>query len=290
MENQRKDRKSEKAYHENRAREIYDNTYYYSPRKIDLELAKKQRRKRKAAETAIKLFTVFAAAFLCCAFFYSTFFNLKEVETDSNSEYTAEEIRKSAGLVYGENLLSIDKNKVAKGISASIPYAGKVTVKKILPSKIKISVEKAEGIMYVTLGKSYYILSKDLTVLCRVDNIDKIELENLIKADSRDIETCLTGEKIRFSDEDVYNIFVQLLEKLEEKQLLGLCGEIDVTSKFNIKIMYQNRFEVILGDRYDIDLKLDFMQKIIETMGDTDSGKIDVSDKNLKEGVVSLYR
>ena len=65
-----------------------------------------------------------------------------------------------------------------------------------------------------------------------------------------------------------------------------LIKEINIKSRFDIRMTYTDRFSIYVGDIEDFDLKIPFLAKIIEELYDDDTGSIDLSD--YREASVSL--
>ena len=59
-----------------------------------------------------------------------------------------------------------------------------------------------------------------------------------------------------------------------------------MTDKFHIALVYDNRFNVQLGNSEDLSFKIALFLKVTEQLYDTDKGEIDVSD--LKAAYVKL--
>ena len=53
---------------------------------------------------------------------------------------------------------------------------------------------------------------------------------------------------------------------------------------------YKSRYLVKLGDKRNLDLKIRFMISIDEKLGVNSGGVIDVSDENVKEGIVKGFQ
>ncbi|MGN1121857.1 MAG: hypothetical protein ACI4RV_05785, partial [Eubacteriales bacterium] len=61
------------------------------------------------------------------------------------------------------------------------------------------------------------------------------------------------------------------------------------TNKFSLSFLYKQRFTVLLGDADNLSVKVRFMKSIADERAETDSGIIDVSDEDNREGVFKYY-
>ncbi|MBO7682611.1 MAG: FtsQ-type POTRA domain-containing protein, partial [Clostridia bacterium] len=105
------------------------------------------------------------------------------VEVDvSQSQYTAEQVRTASGVEEGDNLFLMKRAEVAEEIGHKLPYSGEVTVKRKLPSKVRIFVEDSTVANAVKYNDEYVLLNENYKVLAKVGSIDSlnelVELQN----------------------------------------------------------------------------------------------------------------
>lgn len=132
----------------------------------------KQKRRRNAVLVIALVAAIVVAAVILSL---TVFFNISAVEVDvSQSQYTAEQVRKAGGIEEGDNLFLMNRADVAEEISHKLPYAGEVTVKRKLPSKVRIYVEDSPIANAVKYNDEYVLLNENYKVLARVGSIDKL--------------------------------------------------------------------------------------------------------------------
>lgn len=273
-----------------RSRDIYEHGGSFTP----MEMIKSGKAKRYSSKR--ELWTVIAAVLFAVMLLAAgllltgLFFRVDAVVVTNETDFYADEVRAASKIRMGENLLFLDKNKVAANIAAAVPYVSNVNVKKSFPSKVIISLSRGTGRYYVAAGQSYYVLDDACNVLARTDKIDEIELAGYIRIRSGKIARCIVGKPLSYLDIDLQGVFGELTSLLDEYGYLGFCSEIGLDSKFDLRFVYKDRFTVKLGDLYDLKIKFQFLEKIMDTLSENDSGIIDVSDTNLHEAVVTLYR
>ncbi len=282
-----------KAQSKRRSEEIYTHSGDFLPPTISGTTVEKYSSKREILGyifSAVELVLIFALIIAAFAFV----FEIRSIEVIKSSdfplEYSDEFIIESAGLSGYSNLLFADSNKISSGIKQAIPYAGVSKISKIYPVKIKIELFKAQPDFYTKLGDAYYAISDDFTVLAKTSDVDSLELRGAIYIASNKISRCVMGEKLAFSDMDMSDILSELDTLLDEYKLRSFTSEITLDSKFDISFLYQDRLRVKLGDLYDLDIKLQFFEKIVDTLDGTDSGIIDISDETLREAIVTKYQ
>ena len=91
---------------------------------------------------------------------------------------------------------------------------------------------------------------------------------------------------MEFVDERTLDALLTLYQSFEANYIESKIKDVDVRSRFDIYINYDDRFEVYLGDTENIDIKIRFLVGIIDELDDDAKGKIDVS--NHREASVAL--
>lgn len=272
-----------------RNREITEHSGNFSP----LEMIQQGKATRYSATRVFRKYLLAAVmlvltlAVLAAVVF--VFLRVDTVSVSDEADFSAEEVRAASGIRSGQNLLLLDTNAVEKRIAATIPYAVNVKVTKRYPSKVKISLSKGQGCYYTRKGADYYVITEKGQVIARTTDVESLELGGLVRLESSKIARCVVGEPIAYSDQDMAGMFEELTECLKAYGWFGFCDSIAFNSKFDIRFSYQDRILVKLGDLYDFQIKFQFVEKILETLQENDSGEIDVSDRNLHEGVLTLY-
>lgn len=281
--------KSRKKENEERSKSIYDNSYYYAPEKLQLEITKKRKRKFKLTLLVPLCAILLAGLIVFLSVVYNTFFILTKVELATDLNYTSQQVKEASGLSDGQKLYSFDKSEVKNNIKQALPYVTDVKILRIWPNKVKITLSSSESALYTQYGEFFYVLTKDLHVLSKTTDIDSIEGLGLIRFITENVKECIIGKELNIDDKDIPNIYFDLYSALENANILTECTCIDISDKFNVKFEYKGQYTVILGKMYDLEQKIEFMQSIADKLSENDSGIIDVSDDDIQEGIFSPY-
>ncbi len=272
-----------------RNREILRHSGNFSPDEmIKSGQAKKYSTKREMVIVLLAIVAgvaVFALFFLVLRFG----FRIKTIEVTNKTDFFADEVISASGVRPGASFFFTSTDAVASNISARIPYAGNVSVKKTFPSKMTISLDKITGRYYVSAGDEYYVLDGDMRVIARTHNIEDIELMGCIRLQSRKISECVLGRKLAFYDRDLEGVLGELIGLLEDEAILGFCSSIIIDTKFDIRFESFGRYTVLLGDLRDLELKISLLREVMNDLPQNAGGEIDVSDKNLRKAIVTLY-
>lgn len=272
-----------------RNREIYEHSGNFSP----IDIINSGKAEKYSSKREIKGYIYLGIALvLVMAVLLSlvlAFFKVKNITVMNEEDFSAEEVIEASGIVYGGSTVLIDKKQVVSSIASKIPYAENIRIRKIFPSGIKIYLEKGNGSYYTAIGEEYYILSDDCRVIDKTRDIESIELSGHIRLQSSKISKCIMGQKIEYRDIDLQKVFDEVTALLKKHDIYAFCNDIVLDSKFDIKFLYKDRYTVMLGDLYDLEIKFQFFDKIVETLSENASGIINVSDPKLHEAIVTLY-
>ena len=255
----------------------------------DLEkiVGKKKKIKRKNMIIAVvaALVVIVLGVFFC----YTKIFVLKDVKVEFEGKdipYNEGQIISASDLEFGTPLHEINEADVKEKTKYSLPYVN-VEIEKKWPSTVVIRAQKKKGCFYMSVGGKLYILSQDLVVLEKTDDIQKIEAQNLVFLKISDINECVEGQKANV-DENIEDILSELVSLLKKYEIFENITEIDLSNKFDIRMNYGSEYYITMGDIKKAEQKIQVMKLTIEDKLKTgESGLVDVSDE--KMGVYKPY-
>lgn len=252
---------------------------------VDMDVMKKQQNRKQVRRTVfyVLLFVTVLMLFLCAAFF--VFFRVKGFTVTGNSRYSDEEVVAAAGIEVGSNIFSFKKEDIETAITSALPYVGGVTVSRDFPSGVAIEITEKKAVMYTEINGEYFLMSDDLVVLALTDNSGEVP-RDAIKLTTGTVAECLVGRELTFLDTRTRDALLEMYSVLAANDMQYLIKEINIKSRFDIRMAYTDRFSIYIGDIEDFDLKIPFLAKIIEELYDDDTGSIDLSD--YREASVSL--
>lgn len=229
-----------------------------------------QRRKKNKRKKLV-IYSLLCFVFLCAgiALVLTMFFDINTITVSGESAYSAEKIIEASGIKTGDNLIFISKQKANELITTKLPYIGSAEFKRRLPSKLEIIVKKADPV-YAAAKDGYYILLDENGKVLET-GLEYIG-ENLILLKTEEIVSAETGKIITLNNE-------KALGKLKEvREACIKCGLSDITAVdlsniYNIKLEYQGRITLVLGetDSGNLTKKLDLGKAAIETQNKENS-------------------
>ncbi|MCL1792924.1 MAG: FtsQ-type POTRA domain-containing protein [Oscillospiraceae bacterium] len=230
--------------------------------------------------------TALVLAFVMALFLFlanSYFFKIKNIQISENDKYSYDDILQASGISIGEDLYGVNLNETENKIKKKLTYAKSVNITQIPPSTLNIEIEIERGFFAIMIGGDYYVISKTFDVM------DKIKVPangeaglpgEIITVEANEIKKCYLGEKIEFSDGDIYD-FLKGIVELFEKNESGALSEIkniDISDKFKVAMNYGDRFLVKFGIFENIAPKIMNAFEIMNELAADDKGIIDMTD------------
>ena len=221
---------------------------------------KKMRRKRKIKKAIMSL--VLAAAILSVGIVlvFSLFFKINTVTIVGKSVYKPEKIWEKSGITGGDNLFRVDEEELSNILSTQLPYIKNATIKRELPDTLVIEIESTEAVACIENGKTYIILDSQGKVLEKAAAELKETLPIIRNVSAKTVEE---GSVIELKNAKRNEALPQLLSAIEASELDSLT-EIDLNNVNDIKIKYDDRIVLKVGNLTNLEKKLARGKKAID--------------------------
>ncbi len=236
-------------------------------------------RRQKNRRKKIIIRTLIGIIFLCVGVILALtlFFNINKIVISGDKVYSDKEIVDASGVNMGDNLIFLSKTALNEEISSELAYVGSVKIKRRLPSTLEIIVTKTDAYMAVASDGYYILLDKNGKVLEK--DLETVG-ENIVLANLGGISSIEVGETIVLKEEKV---FAKLNDVLTECENVGITeiSTIDLSDIYNIKLVYQGRITLELGetDKDNLNSKLALGKAAIERQDE---------ENNLYRGTINL--
>jgi cell division septal protein FtsQ len=225
--------------------------------KIETALRLRLRRRKR---------TIFKISFLSVLFVFilSIFilnadaFKVKVVEVSGVERVSAEEVYARSNIEIGENIFTLPIGSIRDGIMDREPLVKKASVRRIVPSKVRIEISERQPFAYVTDGVKYYLIDNERVVIERPNGIADKNLF-LIVTDS--LQHAEVGEKLAFPR---YELF-ETMRVVLDKALKGWYRQV-IFNKEGIKLILRDGTYVLLGDGNDIEKKIMLVPVIVKKL------------------------
>ncbi len=218
---------------------------------------KKKRGSRGGNYSLYYIFAGIVAVIVFAVLAKTVLFNCGSVVVYENQRYTSEQIIEKSGIVLGKSLLDIDTDKARQNIIGSLAYIDDAEVKKSYPTRIEITVKEAERWYTVKQGNRPYIVSRMGKI---VDEAVDSSLPVVIGYEA--LEPAV-GAILASEEQGKTDIPAMILAAAEEAQLVGI-STIDITDRFEITVVVEDRVTLLLGISTQLENKLHIARELIE--------------------------
>ncbi len=241
------------------------------------EINKRKKRQHLAITTLFAAVVCLIFAVACIALF----FNVENIKIEGNNFYDSETILKSSGIQLKQNLYAIDKAEIENSIIMECPYIKSVRIKRNIPTALTLVIEEETAVYYFEYLGEYFALSDDLRVIECTDDVSDILIRytDIIKINTQQINYAVAGSKLVFQNDSYFTYAHEMLKTMLGSDIGDKITLIDFSDKFNIFVMYEDRFQIEFGNSEDLDLKIRIAVKIINRFDKNDSGIINVESK-----------
>ena len=243
-------------------------------------------------KTRAVLWAVFLSVVICLLVVVFTLacfnfiFKVEKITIDGVTLYGEDEVLSSCGISVGDKMYSVDKKEISRRLIARFPYFKEVKIVREIPTGIVIKVSEDSAKYYTSFCGEYCLLSPDMRVLELTEDYDAMTEANgrLIELKLPRVSDAIVGEKIKYFTEGNESYISYVTDKL----LSGSIGEsitcIDMESKFNIGLTYEDRVKIEIGNTDAVDAKIQFALSMISQFDD--SAKLTVCARSIDSGYV----
>lgn len=235
--------------------------------------AKRKTKKRRRRQAATAFFVIlFATAGVILSL--TVFFPVKEVRVEGHSLYGEEEIIANSGIKVGDNLFRFNATARSKAIWTSLPYIENVHIRRTLAGVVVIEVTEIKHLFAIPVDSGVAVVSGSLKIL-QVTAQPPDQVVTLRGVQARNPKV---GQTLETEDKAEIAFFSELLDALKKYELLDGVNEIDLSDRLNGTLIYENRFQVMIGTAHDLDYKISMLREMImNRLRPGDSGFIDVA-------------
>ncbi len=236
---------------------------------------------------------IVTALVLALLFGISIFFKVGDVQVSGTQKYDAWTVRQASGIRDGENLLTLDKNRVSSSILDKLPYVSEVQVGIRLPETVVIQVTE----MNVTYpiqdtAENWWLLSSEGRIIDTCPAADAEEKTKIlgVKLDSPTVgseakayeepavpeETGAASAPVTVYNQERLDTALTVIAALENQGFVGAMDSIDVSKLSEMVLWHDGRFQILLGDAADLSKKLNALSQTLEQMEKYNTGILDI--------------
>ena len=181
---------------------------------------------KKSVKVLILLFLLAGMMFFGKRFIDTDYFKIQEVLIEGQSKLLKQDIATQLEHMKGKNIVYLNTNEIENLIKTDVRVK-KVSVRKLFPSKIVVTLEEREPYVYVKKGDETFLADKDLNIY-----------GDILEDPSRNIPV------IDYTSDESLNGIKTILSKIKNKDFYAMISEIRQSEK-NYEILLTNNVKII---------------------------------------------
>ena len=237
---------------------------------------------------------IFAVILLVLLFF---FFPIRRIEVTGDVRmFNESDIIAAAEVDVGDSFFLNSSGSIKRALEKNLPLAETVKVKKTLFGKVKIEVKFREAEYFAKSGDKYFAFDKDLLVVSISETGSKFSAYGAVYVLLPEIREVEVGKRIVFYDtveetndageslyevkeEKYYDYVSEYLTALKKSGFHADADAVDLREKFDITLIYAEKFRVRFGYLTDLERKFNIFFKMLEegTLQNYDKVTVDLS-------------
>jgi FtsQ-type POTRA domain protein len=199
---------------------------------------------KKSINVLILLFLLAGMMFFGKRFIDTDYFKVQEVLIKGDYKLLKQDIVVKLEQMKGKNIVYLNTNEIESLIKKDARVK-KVSVKKLFPSKIEVTLEEKQPYVYVKKGDETLLADKDLVIY-----------GDILEDPSRNIPV------IEYTNDESLNAIKTILSKIKNKDFYAMISEIRQSEK-NYEILLINNVKIIT-DTQVTDKKYEDAYKLYE--------------------------
>ncbi len=257
-----------------------------SPRDRAKIFSAKSHRQRLRIATRVAYFVIVVLVLLLVLFLIAkTFFSIDSIIVNmtvyQEQNYDVNTVRNASGISEGDILFFANKKEIEENIKANLPFVDSVSIKKEFPDTITINIVEEKENFYFEYDGRYFVISSGLKVLALFEDENKLKTADyynkLIPIFVDDVKLIETTKTVVFFDDQSHRRSEKVLRLICNSALYEKITSIDISELYDIKIFYDNRINIFLGEHNEeFDKKLVNAKSIIDRYSTTAKGYINL--------------
>jgi len=246
-----------------------------TPKRESSESTSKKKAKMKMPEThrkgsMILLRGLIGVCIALAVFFISwlllLFVSIEQIVIPENSFYTLDEICDAAELKVGGRMYLRSDSSIRDALMERYPMLTDVEIDRDLNGVMKVTPIETEYDFYIKVSGNYYLLSrKEYTVLYECSEPSRLSARGCYEISLPDVRVAFLGQALEFGTEGSNGYVNMLLRTIEKSFLAGRITGIRAAEQFNVSIIVDGKYSVLLGSVTDLQTKLNYLERMMRS-------------------------
>ena len=207
------------------------------------------------------------------------FFKVSTVEVTGSSRYPEGEVAAASGVELGDNLVLLDKYRIAQRIYTELPYVTEARINRKFPSTLVLEVTETTAVASIQGAGGYWLLSAGEKLL---EAVDETGAQDYLRITGLEAVNPAVSARLELPEDSPITLerLGQLLSAMERLEMLGRADGLDLSDRSDLVLGYDGRFQVIISYDADFDYKLLCLLEAVKCLEPNERGTIRL---NMKE-------
>ena len=207
------------------------------------------------------------------------FFKVSTVEVTGSSRYRDGEVAAASGVELGDNLVLLDKYRIAQRIYTELPYVTEARINRKFPSTLVLEVTETTAVASIQGAGGYWLLSAGEKLL---EAVDEATAQDYLRITGLEAVNPAVSARLELPEDSPITLerLGQLLSAMERLEMLGRADGLDLSDRSDLVLGYDGRFQVIISYDADFDYKLLCLLEAVKCLEPNERGTIRL---NMKE-------
>lgn len=221
----------------------------------------KRRRRRKGNNTLWYLLILVFMVTTTVVLTTTVFFKIKTISVTGCERYDDRSLILSSGILLEENMFRLKDAQIREKLIDEYSYIANVKIHRKLPDSIVLEITEEVPFGAIDAGAGYTLISEGGRVLeCNTPVLpEKMPIVMGFSEESPE-----QGSYLNESNSDNVKRMSLIMEAIK-KMDFPYYDVIDLSDPYNLKLYYQDQFEIILGTDSSLEYKLELILKVVET-------------------------
>ena len=241
----------------------------------------RRRRRRGSLGPLLRVLSVLLTAAAIVAAL-TLFFKVDQVVVSGNERYSDQEIVEVSGVEQGDNLILMDKYRIAEQLYTQLPYITEVRINRKLPDMLLVEVVETKAVAVIKGGSSNWLLDSEGKLL---EVIGSAAIKNYLSIEGTTAQDPAISGTLQLAQESPLSAerLLELLGELERRGMLEKTSSLDVSDPEHLTLSYDGRFQVEMFYDADFAYKLNCLQETVARLEPNETGIIRMTLKDDNE-------
>lgn len=234
---------------------------------------RRKRRKRRGRRIVLTMLTFLIVVGAIIASI-TVFLKVADIEVKGLTKYEATDVVATSGIEVGDNMFAINKFDVAEQILNQYPYIETIKIRRKLPDTFVFEITERVPAAFVEAEGKRWLLDSSAYVL---EMLPENELLSVSKIKGGTVIVPQPGKELVFEKSEQLEALKKVLDAVENAEIADKIRRIEIEKFYDIKIVYEDRFLISLGDSDNLPRKIEMIKAVIAELSDYERGTLNVS-------------